>query len=42
MNDQPLIDVRGLSCKSGTSYLLHDVSWQVQRGEHWVVFLLGY
>lgn len=41
MNDQPLIDVRGLSCKSGTSYLLHDVSWQVQRGEHWVVFGLN-
>ncbi len=41
MDKQPLIDVRGLSCKSGSSYLLHDVSWQVYSGEHWVVFGLN-
>lgn len=41
MEQQPLIDVRGLSCKSGSSYLLHDVTWQVYPGEHWVVFGLN-
>lgn len=41
VENTPVIDVRALSCKSGTNYLLHDVSWQVQRGEHWVVFGLN-
>lgn len=41
MERTPIIDVRGLSCKSGTNYLLHDVNWQVYPGEHWVVFGLN-
>lgn len=41
MENTPVIDVRGLSCKAGNSYLLHDVNWQVQPGEHWVVFGLN-
>lgn len=41
MENTPVIDVRGLSCKCGNSYLLHDVTWQVQPGEHWVVFGLN-
>lgn len=41
MEKAPIIDVHGLSCKSGSNYLLHDVNWQVRSGEHWVVFGLN-
>lgn len=33
-----IVDVDKLSCKVGHKYLLHDVSWKVKQGEHWVVF----
>lgn len=41
MEQAPIIDVQKLSCKAGSSYLLHDVTWQVYPGEHWVVFGLN-
>lgn len=41
MENTPIIDVHGLSCKSGNNYLLHDVNWKVYPGEHWVVFGLN-
>lgn len=33
-----VIEVEHLSCKIGHKYLLHDITWQVKQGEHWVVF----
>lgn len=33
-----VVDVEKLSCKVGYKYLLHDVTWKVKPGEHWVVF----
>lgn len=37
MSEQ-IIEVKKLSCKTGQKYLLHDINWQVQEGEKWVVF----
>lgn len=37
----PIIDMQELSYKSGYTYLLHDINWKVERGEHWVVFGLN-
>lgn len=33
-----IVEVDKLSCKVGYKYLLHDVTWKVKQGEHWVVF----
>lgn len=33
-----VIDTANLSLKAGHRYLLNDISWQVKRGEHWIVF----
>lgn len=33
-----VIDLRNISCKTGYRFLLRDITWQVKRGEHWVVF----
>lgn len=33
-----IIELNNVSCKAGYKYLLRDISWQVQKGEHWVVF----
>lgn len=33
-----VIETTKLSCKSGRRYLIKDIDWQVNRGEHWVVF----
>lgn len=33
-----IVDVEKLSCKVGYKYLLHDITWKVKQGEHWVVF----
>lgn len=38
---EAIIDMQALSYKSGYTYLLHDINWQVQKGEHWVVFGLN-
>lgn len=38
---EPIIKVENLSCQSGNRYLLRDITWQVQRGERWVVFGLN-
>ncbi len=37
----PIIKTEHLSCKMGHSYLLKDISWQVQAGENWVVYGLN-
>ncbi|MEE0434244.1 MAG: ATP-binding cassette domain-containing protein [Peptococcaceae bacterium] len=33
-----IVETNKLSCKVGYKYLLHDVTWKVKKGEHWVVF----
>lgn len=33
-----IIETGGLGCKIGYRYLLKDINWQVQQGEHWIVF----
>ena len=34
----PVIEVKNLCCKSGYRYLLHNINWEVKKGEHWIVF----
>ena len=36
--DEPVIEVKNLCCKSGYRYLLHNINWEVQKGDHWIVF----
>lgn len=38
---EPIIQVEKLCCQSGNRYLLRDITWQVNRGEKWVVFGLN-
>lgn len=38
---EPIINMRNLSYKSGYTYLLRDINWSVQKGEHWIVFGLN-
>ena len=33
-----IIDLNKVGCKSGYRYLLKDITWEVKKGEHWVVF----
>lgn len=37
----PVIAAEKLSFQSGYRYLLRDITWQVNRGEHWVIFGLN-
>lgn len=37
----PIIEVKDLCYKVGKKYLLKDISWKVERGEHWNVFGLN-
>lgn len=39
--NEVLIDVKHLCCKSGKRYLLKDIDWTVNKGEHWAVFGLN-
>lgn len=36
--NEPVIEIKNLCCKAGNKYLLRDINWQVNKGEHWVVF----
>lgn len=38
MSEETIIRVKNLSCLSGSQYLLNNISWQVNRGDQWVVF----
>jgi iron complex transport system ATP-binding protein len=33
----PLLAIEGLTVRRGATVLLEDVSWRIERGEHWVV-----
>lgn len=36
-----LIQARDLCCRSGNRYLLNHLNWQVNKGEHWLIFGLN-
>lgn len=38
MTTAPIIELNKVGYKTGYRYLLQDVSWKVNAGEHWVVF----
>ena len=38
MNNAPVLSIKHLYCQCGQRYLLHDINWEVQPGENWVVF----
>lgn len=38
MSAETVIKVKNLSCLSGSQFLLHNISWEVKKGEQWVVF----
>lgn len=33
-----ILETKKLCCRMGKRYLLKDVTWQVKRGEHWIVY----
>ena len=33
-----ILEMENLSCRLGQRYLLKDITWRVQRGEHWSVY----
>jgi len=35
---ETVIKVKNLSCLSGSQFLLHNISWEVKKGEQWGVF----
>lgn len=38
MAEETVIKVKNLSCLSGSQYLLNNISWEVKKGDQWVVF----
>lgn len=38
---EAVIQAERLCCQSGRHYLLKDVCWKVEAGEHWIVFGLN-
>ena len=37
MKAQPVLDVSGLRIQRGSTVLVRDVSWRINRGEHWAI-----
>ena len=35
---ETVIQVENLCCKSGNRYLIHNINWEVKKGDHWVLF----
>lgn len=38
MVSETVVEVKNLSCLSGSQFLLNNISWTIHRGEQWVVF----
>ena len=36
-----IIKTTDLACQSGRRYLVNQINWQVERGEHWIIFGLN-
>ena len=39
--NESLIQASGLGVRYGNRYLLKDIDWRIERGEHWLVFGLN-
>lgn len=37
-NYDNVLTLKKLSCKAGYKYLIRDITWEVKKGEHWIVF----
>ncbi len=33
-----IIKAENLACQSGRQYLVHQINWQVEKGDHWILF----
>lgn len=33
-----ILSAENLSCQSGRNFLVHQINWQVQSGDHWILF----
>jgi iron complex transport system ATP-binding protein len=33
-----IVKAEHLSCQSGRRYLIHDINWEIKKGDHWIVF----
>lgn len=33
-----IVETRKLCCKTGLRYLIHNIDWTVEKGDHWIVF----
>lgn len=33
-----VIKTEHLSCQSGRRFLIHDINWEVHKGDHWIIF----
>ncbi|MBR5319304.1 MAG: ATP-binding cassette domain-containing protein [Peptococcaceae bacterium] len=33
-----VVKAEHLSCQSGRRYLIHDINWEIEKGDHWIVF----
>ena len=38
---ETVIQVENLCCKSGNRYLIHNINWEVKKGDHWILFGLN-
>jgi len=34
---QPILEISGLRIRRGDTIILDDVSWRVERGQHWAI-----
>lgn len=35
---EKIVEIKGLNCVSGNRYLLQNINWTIERGEHWLLF----
>lgn len=33
-----IVKAEHLSCQAGRRFLIHDINWEIKKGEHWTVF----
>lgn len=38
MSPETIVEVKNLSCLSGSQFLLNNISWTIKQGEQWIVF----
>ena len=40
-NDAAIVNIKNLNYKVGQRYLLRDITWEIKKGERWMVFGLN-